>query len=121
MTNTLSIYVLVAGAASDPQDADLPGVYRHTVALPIPQDQRSQDVQDAVLCTAVLDEFHNRQGVEVLDDFTIRVVMADGREIHECDELPADLQQERLAVDHDGKVSEADVPAAVLAAARGAD
>lgn len=116
MTNYHHVYVLVSGTPTDPLDADLPGVYSHSVAVPVPQDQLAQELQDAAICTAVLDEFHDRQGIEMLDDFTIRVVLVDGREIHERDGASAGQPHAGLVVEHEGKVTLADVPAAVAAA-----
>lgn len=101
------VEVEVTGQASDPDDAALPGVYSHTVVL-----TRAVDLSDlspgqaGAIAESVLDEFHDNQGIECLDDFKIVVRLSDsGLVIEELDdenEHDSDLVK---SVQHDGQIS----------------
>lgn len=72
----VNLYVRVEGTPSDEDDSGIPGFYLFKVDASLSPDQR---------VTAVLDTWHEKNGVEVLDDFTIDVLDADGLELFEAD------------------------------------
>lgn len=80
--------VRVSGDASDPEDKNIPGEYSFVANLNRavePQDLTTPEKSN--LAAAILDCFHEHFGIEVLDDFTIQVLLPDGQEI-EDDDLP---------------------------------
>lgn len=103
----LQVEVVVTGEASNPDDASLPGVYGHTVILAQEVDPSSFNLAEAgAIAAAVLDEFHDNQGIECLDDFRIEVRLAEsGRLLVEMeDEQDHDRRLVKLVV-HDGQIS----------------
>lgn len=99
-TNKFECYVRVTGDATDADDEGVQGIYQISVTLSkeviladLSVDEKSK------IATAVLDEFHDRQGIENLEDFSITALLPDGQEIFEGDDV------------WDGKLgSESDVP-----------
>lgn len=84
----LQCSVLVRGQASDPDDEGLAGEYPYLVTLLRPvRLAELTDADKSQIAKAVLDEFHSRQGIEVLDDFEIQALLPNGAPICESDEL----------------------------------
>lgn len=103
----LEVEVLVAGNASDEDDEQLPGVYGFDVTLSRAVELASLTPGEAgSIAQAVLDEFHNRQGIECLDDFTITARIKNGPGIAELDD--SDQHEDGLVddVEHLGKVGD---------------
>lgn len=95
-------YVVVTGEPSHGDDDGLPGVYGftlqpHEIALDI--GAGSADLQSSAVAKAVLDSFHEHQGIKVLDDFAIAVVLPDGRTLAE--EQP-DCPEKTVTADYCG-------------------
>lgn len=85
------LIVQVQGEPSAEEDQAVPGLYAVTVHLtrPLaPEAASGHEDEQCQLREAVLDEFHARIGIEVLDDFQITVHREDGRELVR-DELDA--------------------------------
>lgn len=81
------VTVLVDGSATDPEDDNLPGNYPFWVKVTRPTKFASLTPGEATeIARAVLDEFHDRQGIEVLEDFDITVILPNGEVISEGDE-----------------------------------
>ncbi len=81
-------YVVVTGENSHVDDEGLVGVYGFTLSpLGIALDS---GVASAV-AKAVLDSFHDNQGIKVLDDFTVTVVLADGSTLVEEQQDPLEI------------------------------
>lgn len=84
----LQCAVLVRGKATDPDDEGLAGEYPYLVTLRRPiKLAELTDADKSEIAKTVLDEFHNRQGIEVLDDFEIQVLLPNGAPICENDAL----------------------------------
>lgn len=100
-----SVFVIVTGSASEEEDDAVQGIYQFSVA---PADV---DLADPLHCsataTAVLDSFHEHQGISMLDDFEIKLVLSDGRVIGEHEPHVVDLAG---GAEHQGKVDPKDVP-----------
>ena len=102
-------FVRVIGEATDPDDVGIEGIYlvevhttRHLDLELVTEREREE------IANAVLNEFHERQGIEVLDDFNISVHLSDGSTIeNESDEV--DRQLVRKA-DYCGMISESESP-----------
>lgn len=105
-TTEFSCYVVVKGTASDPDDEGLEGAYEVTVrtSVPVTLDTLSESEQHAITA-AVLDEFHDHQGIAVLDDFSIAVYLEIGIEIVEIAEQP-DSDDQFVAVHYQGPVDQ---------------
>lgn len=80
----LNCYVHVSGIASDEEDEGVQGFYLIELL------QANQVIPDVLtveeksqIAKAVLDSFHDHQGIEVLEDFEIAVHLADGTVIEE--------------------------------------
>ena len=85
-----SCFVNVTGEASNPDDEEIPGVYQVEVTLEQPVALADlTEAQHSMIASAVLDEFHENNGIEVLDDFGIDVFLQDGTQISD-DDLKAD-------------------------------
>lgn len=83
----IQVNVVVTGTPSDPEDEDLPGTYPYTVCLSRKVKLTElTDHEKSEVAKAVLDEFHNQQGIGVLDDFDIQVVLPNGIAIAESDD-----------------------------------
>lgn len=81
------VTVQVEGTATDPDDENLQGEYPFWVKVTRPIKFASLTLGEKTeIAKAVLDEFHNRQGIEVLEDFEIAVVLPNGDGISEGDE-----------------------------------
>lgn len=113
---TIHAFVQVTGFVTDNDDADVPGWYAHEVTLP-------QGIDPSVLAPrvkaevarSVLDDFHEHQGISVLDDFTIEVFLASGETIQEDDTgepFEGDVNSSHL-----GKMDEGELPDLVEQAA----
>ncbi len=82
----LKCFVRVTGEATDADDEGLPGIYAVDVKLARAVDPRKLGEEDlSAIAGAVLDEFHDNQGIEVLDDFNISAHLPNGAEIIEGD------------------------------------
>ena len=114
--NTTHAFVQVTGFGTDNDDADLPGWYAHEVTLPHGLDPAALPAQvKAEIARVVLDDFHERQGIAVLDDFTIEVFLASGETIQEDDtEEPF---EGNVGSSHMGKMDVAELPDLVEQAA----
>ncbi len=100
----LEVHVVVTGDASNAEDHNVPGTYGHAVRLLRPIDlAKLSPAQKSEIAELVLDEFHERQGIECLDDFIIEVRLVDGAVLEQLDE---DLDDFDLVanVDHHGKI-----------------
>lgn len=73
---TVSYYVEVRDHASEVEDDGVSGTYELGLAEGYPEE---------TVVTAVLDEFHARVGISVLDDFDICVMDASGNVLVEPD------------------------------------
>lgn len=107
-TSIINCYARVSGVASDEEDEGVQGFYLIEVLL----DRKvSLDVlkveEKSKIAKAVLDSFHDHQGIEVIDDFEIAVHLADGSVIAEEGE---DLCGESgFQATYCGKVSESEL------------
>ncbi len=82
-----SCFVNVTGEASDPDDDEIPGVYEVEITLEQPVVLAElTDAQRSMIASAVLDEFHENNGIENLEDFSIEAFLPNGIEI--SDEHP---------------------------------
>lgn len=80
------VFIKVDGRPTHPEDEGLPGVY--LVAVPektTPEDQAS----------IALDCFHEHMAIKVLDDFEIRAIGEDGRELPEKEDAAPYTQGHR--------------------------
>lgn len=81
------VTVQVEGTATDPEDENLPGDYPFWVKVTRAIKFASLTPGETTeIAKAVLDEFHNRQGIEELDDFDITVILPNGESIDDGDE-----------------------------------
>lgn len=62
-------FVEVRGTATEHEDDDIPGVYELSLPADYPQE---------AIVSAILDEFHSKVGIAVLDDFDITVIDSQG-------------------------------------------
>ena len=69
-----AFFVTVRGKPSDDEDADVPGTYMLTLPEDYPPERRA---------SAVLDTFHCKVGISVLEDFSFAVTDSEGKEIAE--------------------------------------
>jgi hypothetical protein len=84
--------VVVTGMPTSDEDTGIPGRYAFQVHLtrslnleaPSPQEQWE-------IARCVLDEFHNRIGIDFLDDFNIEVHLPGGLVIHEEESIDTGL------------------------------
>ena len=108
-TSTFSCYVVVRGEASHPDDEGLEGAYEVTVgtSAPVNLDKLSESEQHKI-AAAVLDEFHEHQGIKVLDDFSIAVYLENGTEIDE--QTDDDDEQFGVAAHYQGSVDQDQLP-----------
>lgn len=83
----LDCFVEVSGEASDADDEGVQGFYQVAVKLtrPVNVDALS-DSDGAEIAKAVLDTFHESQGISVLDDFLISVYLSNGLQVTEEEE-----------------------------------
>lgn len=87
-TAKLNVEVVATGTASDAEDESVPGVYGHQVTLSRSlQPLALMPAEAGAIAEAVLDVFHERQGIECLEDFTITVRIKDGPVIVEMDDI----------------------------------
>lgn len=104
--SVLCVEVHVTGSPSDHDDAGAPGVYGHEVTFSRPvKPMELSPAEKGAIAAAVLDEFHDRQGIEVLDDFEISVHIANGPEIAELDDSGLHATDFVQSVEHTGKAS----------------
>ena len=105
----LHCYVEVTGEASDEDDEGVQGFYLVQLKLSrtVSLDELSEAEQSEI-AKAVLDSFHEHQGISVLDDFEISVFLPNGEEVMEED----DIEETGLVAhaDHQGQVNEDDLP-----------
>lgn len=89
LAQQFSCYVLVTGEATDDEDEGVQGVHQIEVKLSAPVALTAlSEADETVIAKAVLDEFHNRQGIEELDAFEITPYLETGRTICEEDIPP---------------------------------
>lgn len=110
MTESIKCYVVVSGEHTDDDDDGVAGFYE--LELRVSKNEidfeSPTQAQQTALASAALDEWHENNGVEVLDDFEITVYLANGVCISEVeDEVPAALDVE---CHYFGPVSEEDLP-----------
>lgn len=110
-TTKLDCYVQVSGDASDDEDEGVQGFYLIEVTLNRPVDvEQLTPSEKSEIAKAVLDAFHNKQGIEVLDDFEITVHLPDGSEIEDEEEDGAKSSSLVAHATHYGQVNESDLP-----------
>lgn len=103
----LLVKVVVTGIASDQHDEALPGVYGHEVHLSRAVAREAMTAAEAgAIAEAVLDSFHDEQGIEELDDFVIEVQLADGTVIHEMTDSSAHASDVVDRVEHLNKIED---------------
>ncbi len=81
-----SMFIVVSGTASEPEDEEVPGVYEVEVDAAAPEEEQFE---------GALDVFHEHIGIECLDDFNIHVMDAQGRSLIQGDDIA--LQGRHLA------------------------
>lgn len=93
-TQILDVEVVVTGTASDDDDENVPGTYDHEVKLSRPVVASNLTPGEAgAIAQAVLNSFHDHQGIECLDDFEIVARIKGGPRIEElADEAGHDAQ-----------------------------
>lgn len=79
----VNCYIHVEGEASNDEDEGVQGVYLVQVKSPLFGEGALPADHEGAVAGLVLDEFHDHQGIEVLDDFTIDVYLEGGRSIVE--------------------------------------
>lgn len=112
--NEFSCYVHVQGDATNSDDEGLPGVYEVSVETfgRVNLKKLTPDQVDKI-AQAVFDAFHDNQGIEELDDFTISAYLETGLEISEgATRIASDFRAEATCW---GSVNTEDLPAAVAA------
>lgn len=110
--DTLLAYVRVAGDATNEDDDGVQGIYQIELRLmrAINVDRMTLSEQSEIVDYA-LDCFHDKQGIEDPEDFTISVYLANGTEIFEEDHVPpADLVNRAL---YHGSLNTEDLPFAL--------
>lgn len=105
----LDCYVHVTGDATDADDEGVQGFYLIEVYLArqVALDTLTLN-EKSEIAAAVLDSFHDKQGISVLDDFTIGALLPDGSDIVEAGDVPASGLILRAV--HLGSVNESDLP-----------
>jgi hypothetical protein len=99
------VWVAVSGEPSDSEDQDVPGIYLVLV---------DASLSDGEKAGAALDEFHDSIGIEVLDDFAIRVFADDGRRLEQGEDY-VERSKQHLAR-FCGSCGDDELPEAVLEA-----
>ena len=109
LVESFNAFVCVTGDASDSDDEGIQGSYQLQVRLKRPIQLGFLSPEDrTALAAGVLNEFHNRQGIEVLDDFDITAHLPDGTLLVEGDEhCNDDLVK---GVSFEGKIQETELP-----------
>lgn len=108
-------YIQVKGEATDPDDEGLSGIYAVSVSAsePVKLAELTADQEDKI-SQAVLDAFHDKNGIEEVDDFAISVFLENGKEISEAgNRVDSEF---RVSAYYWGSVNDADVPEALVAA-----
>jgi len=84
LTTQLSCQVTVTGDPSSEEDRSIPGTYDFEVRLKRAVDPAAMTIEEkSEIACQVLDCFHDRIGIDFLDDFSIVVALPGGREIVE--------------------------------------
>jgi hypothetical protein len=100
----LTVEIVVTGGASDTEDAEVPGVYELDVHLSRAVNSSALPPGDAgAIAEEVLDEFHDRQGIKVLDDFEILLRIKFGAELQELENRNQHATDLVQSVSHSGK------------------
>lgn len=103
-TTLLLVEVVVTGAGSEPDDESLPGTYLHEVTLTRPVAPSAlTEPESGAIAQEVLDSFHEHQGIDCLDDFSISVRIAGGQSLSEMDDEDLHDTQLVATVEHCGK------------------
>lgn len=109
LVESFNAFVCVTGDASDSDDEGIQGSYQLQVRLKRPIQLGFLSPEDrTALAAGVLNEFHNRQGIEVLDDFDITAHLPDGTLLVEGDDLSSDDLVK--GVSFEGKIQETELP-----------
>ncbi len=114
LVDELTCYVHVSGEASEEEDEGVQGIYAISINLSEAVDltQLSDDQKDKI-AAAALDEFHDNQGISMLEDFSISVYLPTGEE---ADELIKPIDSDFSAsASYDGMVDLIDLPPALAA------
>lgn len=110
--NRFDCFVRAEGNASHSNDESLPGWYRIEVqvgnAVNLNNVSRAEKSR---IASAVLWEFHDRQGIEVPEDFEISVILETGQEIMEDEGQNAPHPAIKICTHHCGKINGDDLPA----------
>lgn len=111
----LICYVSVRGEGSDPDDEGLPGIYAVAVETleQVDLDNLTSDQEDKI-SQAVLDAFHDDNGIAEVDDFAISIYLENGKEISEAEKRVDSAF--RVSANCWGSVDEESLPEAVVAA-----
>lgn len=105
--NEKTLYVIVAGDHSEPEDEGVQGIYEVRVDGNLADGQQRE---------AALDQFHDHVGIEMLEDFLIDVVDAEGNSLDVLDSYEnGDLID---SADYSGSIMENEAPAPVAEAFR---
>lgn len=81
---SLDCYVRVQGEASDPADEGVQGAYLTRVTLPAGAAiGKLTEPDKSAIAKAMLDSFHQHQGIDTLDDFSFKTYLENGEEIFE--------------------------------------
>ena len=106
---TIDCYVEVSGDASEQEDDGIQGFHCVEVTLTRGIELKTLSAADeSEIAKAVLDSFHDKNAIGVLDDFDISVHLPDGKEIwEEGDEVSTGLVEQSR---HQGMVDWTDLP-----------
>lgn len=107
---SIDCYVRVTGEATDADDDGLAGYYLVTVTA----DDAILETRRGEIATAVLDAFHEKQGISVLDDFEISVHLHDGSLISESDDAESSSVSDLLHAEYIGLVTDSSLPFTAL-------
>ena len=112
--NQIDCYIHLRGVATDPEDEGLAGSYcvSMTTAEPVNLAKLTKAQEDSI-AYEVLDRFHDKQGIEEIEDFLISVYLPNGIMISENDDHE---EGEGLLEAHgvyQGQISPEDLPPAL--------
>lgn len=109
MKKVIDCYVEVVGEASDEDDDGVQGFYLVELRLTRPVDiEKLTPAEQSEIAEAVLDDFHDHQGIECLDDFSISVFLPNGDEVTQEDGLTGTSLV--AGASHCGQVNDSDLP-----------
>lgn len=90
--SVLVCQVTVTGVPSSEEDVSIPGAYDFEVKLSrAVRPSTLTEAEQSEIAKEILDSFHEHFGINVLDDFTITVTLANGQEVAEGESPTVDL------------------------------